>query len=408
MKDMEALVVGGGPVGLFAALCLNAQGVEVGVIDGESERPVRSYACGLHPETLRLMDGLGLMPAILELAHRVDRVSVWRRQERVGSAELAKLPGPYPHVLTLRQSDLQDVLAQRLAQLGVEVAVRQEVVSLTPSTDAVCTVALPRGVSGAAEPGAAAPATRAGEPIVRRSDYVVAADGYASPCRRELHIGHIDADEGEVFAMFEFEADLEEYQHEAHVLLGSETSGAFWPLGPRLGRWTFQLQDHLSEPGSMELLQHLLRQHVPWFRPRPEQLCWTTTSFFERRVVERFGQGRVWLAGDSAHVTSPIGFQNMNRGFVEASELARLIRHELQGTRPPRDGLARFEQGQQLEWRRLLGLDAVLLSQGLIPPLEARRLISSLPATGRDLDALLGQLRLALVPRAELPLPAAP
>jgi hypothetical protein len=50
----------------------------------------------------------------------------------------------------------------------------------------------------------------------------------------------------------------------------------------------------------------------------------------------------------------------------------------------------------------------VLLSQGLILPPEARRLISSLPATGRDLDALLGQLRLALVPRADPPLPAAP
>lgn len=407
---MEAQVVGGGPVGLFAALCLHAQGVEVGVVDAEWERPVRSYACGLHPETLRLLDALGLMPAIQELAHRVDRVSVWRKQEQLGIAELAKLPGPYPHVLTLRQSDLQDVLAQRLAQLGVEVALRQEVVGLTLADNAVCTVALPRSLAAevAAEgaPDVGIPPARASEPIVRRSEYVIAADGYASPCRRALDIALIDTYEGEAFIMFEFEADLDQHQHEAHVVLGTDLSGAFWPLGPRLGRWTFQLREHLDEPGSLALLGQLLRQHAPWFRPRPEQLCWTTTSFFERRVVERFGQGRVWLAGDSAHVTSPVGFQNMNRGFVEASELARIVRHELQGTQPPRDGFDRFERAQQLEWRRLLGVDSVLLSQGSIPPAEGQRLVASLPASGRDLDALLGQLRLGLVPRAELPLPA--
>ncbi len=402
---MEAQVVGGGPVGLFAALCLHEQGVEVGVVDAEWERPVRSYACGLHPETLRLFDKLGLMPAIQELAHRVDRVSVWRNHERAGVAELARLPGPYPHVLTLGQSELQDVLAQRLAQLGVEVALRQEVVGLTLLHGAVCTVALPRSAAGERLPGTAAPPESAREPILRRSDYVIAADGYASPCRRALDVPLIDSYDGEAFVMFEFEADLAQYQHEAHVLAGADASGAFWPLGSRLGRWTFQLSEHLDEPGSLELLEQLLRAHAPWFRPRPEQLCWTTTSYFERRVVERFGRGRVWLAGDSAHVTSPLGFQNMNRGFVEVSELARIIRHELQGTLPARDGFERFERGQQLEWRRLLGLDSVLLSRGMIPPAEGQRLVAALPASGSDLDALLGQLQLGLVPRAELPLP---
>jgi 2-polyprenyl-6-methoxyphenol hydroxylase-like FAD-dependent oxidoreductase len=394
----------------LAALCLHDQGVDVGVVDAEWQRPVRGYACGLHPETLRLLDRLSLMPAIRELAHRVDRISVWRGHERVGIANLAKLPGPYPHVLTLRQSDLQDALAQRLAQLGVEVALGQAVVNLTLADDAVCTVALPGAMPGsipAADErpsGNTGPVPHPGEPIVRRSDYVIAADGYDSACRQALGIPLVDLQEGQAFIMFEFEADLTELQHEAHVALGSSSVCAFWPLGPQLGRWTFQLQGHLDEPGSLELLQHLLRQHAPWFRARPEQLSWTTTSHFERRVADSFGRGRVWLAGDSAHVTSPIGFQNMNRGFVEVSELARIVRHELQGT-SVRDGFERFERSQQLEWRRLLGLDSVLLSQGSIPPAEGARLVSCLPASGRDLDALLGQLKLGLVPRAELPLP---
>src|SRR5262245_13316001 len=124
---MEAQVVGGGPVGLFAAACLHERGVEASVIDAEWERPVRSYACGLHPETLRLFDRLGLMPALQEVAHRVDRLFISRGRERIAVAEFGRLGGAYPHVLTLRQSDLQDILAQELARLGVELTLRREV-----------------------------------------------------------------------------------------------------------------------------------------------------------------------------------------------------------------------------------------------------------------------------------------
>jgi 2-polyprenyl-6-methoxyphenol hydroxylase-like FAD-dependent oxidoreductase len=397
MKDMEACVVGGGPIGLFAAACLQERGVEVGVIDAEWERPVRSYACGLHPETLRQFDRLGLMPALQEVAHRVDRVFVCNGQKRGTAIDLSVVGGPFPHVLTLRQSDLQDLLAQRLAQLGVEMALGQEVQTITVSAGAVHCVSVPqqRSAGAAAERASALPP---GDAIVRRAEYVIAADGFDSVCRRALGIDLIDTKRSEAYAIFEFEADLSELQHEAYVVLGADSVSAFWPLGPTLGRWTFQIWEQLDENPSLETLEQLLQERAPWFGPRPEQLGWVTTSTFERRIASRFGSDRLWLAGDAAHVTSPIGFQSMNRGFVEASELAELISNRLHGEAEAR-GFRRFEREQQREWRRLLGLGTAPLP-GWLSISDQARLAPCLPASGVDLDALLAELSPSLRPQA--------
>jgi 2-polyprenyl-6-methoxyphenol hydroxylase-like FAD-dependent oxidoreductase len=379
---MEACVVGGGPVGLFAAACLHERGVEVTVVDAEWERPVRSYACGLHPETLRLFDRLGLMPALQEVAHRVDRVFISRAGERVAAADFSGLPGRFPHVLTLPQSDLRDLLARELERLGVEVCTRQEVTKLNLSDDFVSTEVASRETPGGA----------------RRAEYVIAADGYHSLCREAAGIELIDLNQSEAFAMFEFEADLGQFEHEAHVVVSAEDVSAFWPLGPQRGRWTFQIREHLDEAPSLGLLAELLERRAPWFRPRPEQLAWSSMAHFERRIARRFGMGRVWLAGDAAHVTSPLGFQNMNRGFVEGSELAAVINGTLQGEPAAAGGFERLERAQQAEWRRLFGLGVRVVSEGRLSPLEGARLVACLPASGQDLEALLGQLDLRVVP----------
>jgi 2-polyprenyl-6-methoxyphenol hydroxylase-like FAD-dependent oxidoreductase len=397
MKDMEACVVGGGPIGLFAAACLQDRGVEVGVIDAEWERPVRSYACGLHPETLRQFDRLGLMPAVQEVAHRVDRVLVGGDHKRGTAIDLSVVGGPFPHVLTLRQSDLQDLLAQRLAQLGVEVSLGQEVKTISMGQGAIHCVSVPQPRrAGAAGKGASE--LPLGDAIVRRAEYVIAADGFDSVCRHALGIELVEAKPSEAFAIFEFEADLAEVQHEAHVVLGADSVSAFWPLGPTLGRWTFQIWEQLDENPALETLQQLIRERAPWFRPRPEQLGWVTTSSFERRIASRFGADRMWLAGDAAHVTSPIGFQSMNRGFVEASALAELVSQQLRGEESAR-GFQRFEREQQREWRRLLGLGTEPLP-GWLSNVEQARLAPCLPASGADLDALLAELSPSLRPQA--------
>jgi 2-polyprenyl-6-methoxyphenol hydroxylase-like FAD-dependent oxidoreductase len=399
MGSIETCVVGGGPVGMLAAACLHERGLSVRVVDADGERPVRGYACGLHPETLRLLHRLGMLARVSEHAHRVDRLAVYRNRDKVAALEFDKFAGACPHVLTLRQHHLEHILADDLARRGVEVIRRRVVTGFTPREQSVRMLTAPRSaVSDDIDMQLGAGLTGASEDDV---EYVIAADGYHSHCREALGIQLSEVQAPDAYVLFEFEADLAEIQHEACVALTGDIVASFWPLGPSLGRWTFQVWDHLDQIPGLDRLRELLEARAPWFRPRPERVCWSSTAHFEQRVAARFGRGRTWLAGDAAHVTSPIGFQSMNRGFVESSELASAIGAALAREQGHQANFERFERDQQSEWRRLLGIQTRLVSDGPLSNVEAARLVRCLPATGADMQALMDQLWLRFVRKEE-------
>jgi 2-polyprenyl-6-methoxyphenol hydroxylase-like FAD-dependent oxidoreductase len=384
MIDSEALVIGGGPVGLCAALCLLERGVSVQVFDAGGERPVRGYACGLHPGTLRIFDRIGVMPAVLEAAHRVERLVV-----RVGSdtsvADFGRLAGDYPYALTLRQFDLEEILLQALERRGVSPHRHHAAMQLFRRSGFVNVAG---NVTRSSSRESAGRGRSASERFEHKAHYVVGADGYFSVCRRALGVELTKVRPTRAFAVCEFNADLTGWAHEACLSLGSDSTAAYWPLGPELGRFTFQVFEGLDENITLDRMRELVRERAPWFTPTPEQLCWAAIAPFEHALAQRFGEDRIWLAGDAAHSTSPIGFQSMNRGFSEASELAGAIAVELFGERPRAHPFARFESNQQAEWLRLFGMwphDAPARGQ-------VSELAPCLPASGDDFEVLMGQL----------------
>ncbi len=395
-KEAETLVIGGGPVGLFAALCLAERDVSVQVLDAAGERAVRGYACGLHPETLRAFDRAGLMPEILETAHRVDRLVVRAGGEISGTTELANFGGPYPYALTLRQFDLENVLRHGLERRDTPVHPHHSVTQLYPRhgfvnvTGNIQRLGAPTHVTSSTPPSTV-------ELFERRADYVIGADGYFSVCRRVLGMKRTKVRATQAFAVCEFNADLTGWEREACIAYSADSVGAFWPLGRDLGRFTFQVSEGLDEAVSLDTLRELLRQRAPWFTPKPEQLCWGAIAPFEHELVQRFGHGRIWLAGDAAHSTSPIGFQSMNRGFCEAERLSGLIAEDLFNAQDVEHRFRQFESEQQAEWLRLFGL---------WPHHAATRwpfseIAPCLPASGADFELMLKQLE-ATAPSARL------
>lgn len=119
---------------------------------------------------------------------------------------------------------------------------------------------------------------------------------------------------------------------------------------------------------------------------------------FEHRLTGRFGLGNAWLAGDAAHLVSPIGAQSMNVGLREAADLAHHLGRVFREHQPI-DTLDTYEKTWRSEWRRLFGAHGhptPTTAAGSWARHHARRILSCVPASGDDLDALLRQIGLAL------------
>ena len=91
---------------------------------------------------------------------------------------------------------------------------------------------------------------------------------------------------------------------------------------PEKNRRLWCSQNNAVDRISTEPAKCLIRARAPWVDASVQELSWSATVTFERRLATAFGRGRCWLAGDAAHQTTLTGTQSMNVGLYEAADLA--------------------------------------------------------------------------------------
>ena len=100
----QAIVVGAGPVGLVAALRLRQRGVEVRLIDQQSEHRAHTFPVVLHPRTLRLLDELGVSAALFWRGRPISRLAIYSDFERRAVLDFPALTGALTSVLATSQA----------------------------------------------------------------------------------------------------------------------------------------------------------------------------------------------------------------------------------------------------------------------------------------------------------------
>jgi len=391
--ETQVLVVGAGPVGQFAALSLAQRGLKVEVLDEQWRGSVHSYALALHPSSLALLDECGAAEELIRAGERIDRVAFYRGRDRVGQIDFARLGARHPFVLVVPQSALEQALEQRLRQSKVRVWWNHQALSIEQDATHVAVHVGRREKYSMGYPVATTEWMITKESDVRAA-YLVGADGFHSFVRRSLGTAFEKRGEVEAFAVYEFPAHID-FAHEARVVFHEGTTNVVWPLHDRRGRFSFQVDPDAPPAPSVEALNALIQARVPWFEPTIEEVYWTTNAVFERRLVDRFGRGRIWLAGDAAHLTGPVGAQSMNVGLREAHDLAQRIAAALGGGDPA--ALESYQAERVDEWKALLGGARGVSAQLPAWLAESKdRIPACIPASGDDLQALLGQLGLAL------------
>ena len=412
-KLPEVLVVGAGPVGLFAALVLSEHGIRVRIIDKEWRRAGHSYALALHPSSLRLLKNVGLIEKVLTKCYQVQSVGLYEAQERRAELRLDALEEEFPFIAVMQQNVLEGILEEALKQHDIKVDWNHRLAHISTFEDYSHVV-----VEKLVKESLGYIIART-EWVVSKSQrfdvpFVVGADGHHSLVRRALEIDYNPAGDTQNFAVFEFKTDAD-LKKEMRLAVHDGSLNVLWPLPNRSCRWSFELLDYQASeesrtkdrfeiqvgPGEYpmltdEYLYELLKKRAPWFTSTVESITWRHVVRFERRLASTHGIQRAWLAGDAVHLTGPAGIQSMNVGLLEASDLANSIVRILQDNES-NELLKIYNDDWQTEWRFLLGLEDGIKPGEKVNPWvreHSTALLPCIPASGDDLTKLLAQVGL--------------
>jgi 2-polyprenyl-6-methoxyphenol hydroxylase-like FAD-dependent oxidoreductase len=330
------------------ALDLARRGVRVQVVDKADRFSVGSRGDGIQPRTLEVFEDLGVLDDVLSAGmsaplNRIydgDRV-VW--EGRMAEPVAPRPDVPYPNVWFVPQWRTEQMLRSRLAGHGVEVALSTGLVGFEQDGD---------GVTARLESGR-----------TLRAAYLVGADGGRSTVRRQLAVpfaGETHDDITMLLADVRVDGLDHEYGH-GWMLDGHKYFG-FTPLAG--GDDAFVVATSASGiPNTLEGLQHTLETTSGRTDIRLRELTWSTVWRPNVRMVRQFRGGRVFLAGDAAHVHPPTGGQGLNTGVQDAYNLGWKLGAVLDGAR---DQLLDSYEAERLPVAaRVLGISTELLEKHL-------------------------------------------
>jgi 2-polyprenyl-6-methoxyphenol hydroxylase-like FAD-dependent oxidoreductase len=322
IRKTDVLIIGAGPTGLVLALWLTRLGVRVRVVDKTGEPGTTSRALAVQARTLELYSQIGLADAVVDRGRNVSAANLWVSGKKVARAVFGDMGAglsPFPYPLIYPQDEHERLLIDRLAEAGVEVERRTELLGIEGATGHVLArLRRPDETQTACE-----------------AAYIAGCDGAHSTVREALGIGF----PGEAYAHLFYVADVEAsgatMNGEIHVGLDTNDFLAVFPLKDegraRLVGTVQESQHQLDNLSWTDVTQRV----VEWMRIDVTNVNWFSTYHVHYRVADHFRKGRAFLLGDAAHIHSPVGGQGMNTGIGDAVNLAWKLAAVLRGRANP-------------------------------------------------------------------------
>ena len=313
-KGKRILIVGGGPVGLFAAVRLVGFGIPVTLIDKSPNVSDDIRASTIHPPSLEMMEPYGITDEILETGIKVRQWQI--RNHSTGDKVIFDLGNisdetDYPYRVQFEQSKICMIMDRKLkANPLAEIRYETEFVSLIEKDDGITievkTAQGPEKIFG---------------------QFLIAADGGNSPIREYLGLAFEGSTYPEktvlVTTPFPFHEHIEGLSSVSYCW---EEDGNFSLL-----QLPNQWRASLYFPKNMSTDDALADQHI---QKKLHDICPIEDSYeildkrvyrVHQRIVSRYDHGRIALAGDAAHINSPSGGMGMNGGLHDAHNLTEKL-----------------------------------------------------------------------------------
>jgi 2-polyprenyl-6-methoxyphenol hydroxylase-like FAD-dependent oxidoreductase len=338
---IDVLIAGAGPTGLTAAIQLARAGRSVRIVDAAASAFIGSRGDGLQPRTQEVFDDLGVIDAIRAGGMAPPSYRMYLDGEFAGMRSGFDAPEPtsdlpYPSAWMVPQWRTEEILRARLAELGTVVEFATPLTGFTPTEHGVT-----------CELGA--------ETVEAR--YLVGADGGRSTVRKQLGIGFVgETDEEQRLVLGDVAAPALDHAV-GHWFATAENPTAGAALTPLQGTDLFQIA--AGDQPTLEGLQAALDAVTGELHVELTRLSWATVWRPNIRLAQRFSDGRVFIAGDAAHVHPPTGGQGLNTGVQDGYNLGWKLAAVLGGADP---ALLDTYEGERLPIAAsVLGLSTAIL-----------------------------------------------
>jgi 2-polyprenyl-6-methoxyphenol hydroxylase-like FAD-dependent oxidoreductase len=382
-RDFDVLVVGAGPTGLTLAAQLARFGVRFRIIDKQLDRSRESRALGVQARSLEILQTLRLGEELVRRGNSTTRLMLHvdrREPPIIDLGNVGRADTRFPFILFVSQAETEGVLAGHLASHGVTVERGTELTAFQQGPDGfLCALQ---------HPGDRRESIR-----VR---YVAGCDGAHSTVRKQANIPFEGGAYPQDFALGDVEADGL-HIGSIHAFATGRGFAMFFPLGhpttwrvmamevggPPQRAANNEQEITTTQPLSLPELQSMIDE--PTFRSvKIRDAAWLTRFRLHRRQSARYRKDRIFLAGDAAHIHSPVGAQGMNTGIQDAWNLGWKLAMVARGIAD--DGLLdsyhaeRWPVGRTLlrKTDRLFGAFAKSMSAGQFVRLVRRLLVREL------------------------------
>lgn len=319
MAEHDVLIAGGGPTGLMLAGELALAGIDVAIIERRVDQTlVGSRAGGLSARTLEVLDQRGIVDRFLKEG-QIAQVTGFA----VTRLDISDFPTRHNYGLALRQKHIERILAEWVDELAVPVYRNREVTSFTQD-DAGVTIELSDGTS-------------------QRANYLVGCDGGRSVVRKtagiafpgwEASVSNILAEaavtEEPPLGVHRTAVGMHAFGREAYEIRDGKV--VFATEGPVNFMVTEPAPGATAEPTLEDLRKALVAACGTDYGIH--NLTWISRFTDMSRQAETYRKGRVLLAGDAAHVHSPVGGQGLNTGVQDAVNLGWKLAQVVKGISP--------------------------------------------------------------------------
>jgi 2-polyprenyl-6-methoxyphenol hydroxylase-like FAD-dependent oxidoreductase len=300
----------------MAAAELKRYGAKVRIFDKLPQPSPLSKALGVHARTLEILDDMEAAEPLIKVGLKLNGAQLFDGTDPIARVSFDELDSRFPYVLCVPQSETERVLGELLVSRGVTVERGVELQSFTHSDDGVAaTVQHPDGRKECVE-----------------ARWMIGCDGAHSQVRKGVGLDFVGNSLPESFLLADVEMAWEVARDRISTFFSSEGVLACFPL-PN-GQWRLIASGVQADGPTVDDVRETVKRRAG-FPAHINEATWLTSFRIHTRQVTRYRVGPVFLAGDAAHIHSPVGGQGMNTGMQDAHNLAWKLALVAQGQAPP-------------------------------------------------------------------------